>query len=126
MIKNCNSFKTESTLTHDGQTYRFHSLPTLEKNGIGPVSRLPYSIRILLENLLRYEDNLAINKDQIQALANWEARAIPEREIFFMPSRVILQDFTRVPAVADLAAMLLAPNAGTDNVLCSVYILVYY
>jgi len=105
MIKNCNSFKTESILTHDGQAYRFHSLPALENNGVGSVSCLPYSIRILLENLLRYEDNLAINKDQIQALANWDAKATPEREIFFMPSRVILQDFTGVPAVADLAAM---------------------
>ncbi len=105
MTKNYNSFNTKSTLTHNSQTYQFHSLPLLESKGIGPVSRLPYSIRILLENLLRYEDNLAIKKDQIQALANWDAKALPSREIFFMPSRVILQDFTGVPAVADLAAM---------------------
>jgi len=105
MTKNYNSFNTKSTLTHDSQTYQFHSLPILENKGVGVVSRLPYSIRILLENLLRYEDNLAIKKDQIQALANWDAKALPSREIFFMPSRVILQDFTGVPAVADLAAM---------------------
>ena len=105
MEKALNSFKTESELTVNGKNYKYHSLQTLADNNVGDISKLPYSIRILLENILRYEDGVAICKDDIQAVANWQAKATPDREIFFMPSRVLLQDFTGVPAVADLAAM---------------------
>ena len=105
MEKSLNSFNTQSELSINGTSYKYHSLKTLEDNKVGHIAQLPYSIRILLENLLRYEDGVAINKEDIEAVANWQAKAKPEREIFFMPSRVLLQDFTGVPAVADLAAM---------------------
>ncbi len=105
MTKTYNSFNTESELHVEGKTFKYHALPALAKAGVGDIEKLPYSIRILLENLLRYEDGLAIKRDDIEALANWDAKANPDREIFFMPSRVLLQDFTGVPAVADLAAM---------------------
>ena len=105
MEKALNSFKTESELTVNGKNFKYHSLKVLEEANVGDTAKLPYSIRILLENLLRYEDGIAISKEDIQAVANWDAKAKPDREIFFMPSRVLLQDFTGVPAVADLAAM---------------------
>src|SRR5262249_11821874 len=66
---------------------------------------LPYSIRVLLENLLRYEDNLTVTQDDIRALAGWKSKNLPEKEIAFRPSRVLMQDLTGVPAVVDLAAM---------------------
>ncbi len=100
-----NSFNTESSLTVNGKTYRYHSLAELQNANIGDVDRLPFSLRILLENLLRQEDGVAVSKDDIEALVNWNAKATPDKEIFFMPARVLLQDFTGVPAVADLAAM---------------------
>ncbi len=105
MEKALNSFKTESTLVVNGKEFKYHSLKVLADAKVGDISKLPYSIRILLENILRYEDGISICKDDIQAVANWQAKAKPDREIFFMPSRVLLQDFTGVPAVADLAAM---------------------
>ena len=105
MKKTKNSFGTATELSINGQPYHYHSFPTLAAQKVGHVAKLPYSIRVLLENLLRYEDGETITRDDIAALANWDAKATPEREIFFMPSRVILQDFTGVPAVADLAAM---------------------
>lgn len=102
---NLNSFGTQSTLTVDGKNYLYHSLPALAKAGIGDSARLPFSLKILLENLLRQEDGVAVKKADIEALTQWNPMAEPDREIFFMPSRVLLQDFTGVPAVADLAAM---------------------
>ena len=81
------------------------SLPALEKSGVGNVSRLPYSMKILLENLLRREDNAYVKADDISAIARWNATAAVEKEISFMPARVLLQDFTGVPCVVDLAAM---------------------
>lgn len=105
MSKTKNSYGTATELSVNGQPYHYHSLPALAAQKIGHIAKLPYSIRVLLENLLRYEDGVTITRDDIAALANWDAKATPEREIFFMPSRVILQDFTGVPAVADLAAM---------------------
>ena len=100
-----NSFNTKTTLTVDKKTYHYHSLPIFAKAKIGDISRLPFSLRILLENLLRFEDGVTVKKEDIAALAQWDAKATPEKEIFFMPSRILLQDFTGVPAVADLAAM---------------------
>lgn len=103
--KSLDSFKTESTFTHDGKTYRYFSVKKFAESGAGDISRLPFSLKILLENLLRNEDNLSVKKADIQKLAAWNAQNEPEDEIQFMPARVVLQDFTGVPAVADLAAM---------------------
>jgi aconitate hydratase len=83
--------------------YEFHSLSALEKAGVGKPSRLPYSMKVLLENLLRHEDGRAVSSEDIEFLANWDGRS--SREISFMPARVLLQDFTGVPCVVDLAAM---------------------
>lgn len=100
-----NSFGTQAQLTANHQSFHYHSLATLQKSGVGQIDRLPYSIRVLLENLLRYEDGTVTKRDDIETLARWEPKSISEKEIFFMPSRVLLQDFTGVPAVADLATM---------------------
>jgi len=104
-MTNTNSFNTETTLTVNDKQYRYHSLSVLRDANIGNIDRLPFSLRILLENLLRQEDGVAVSKSDIEALVNWDAKATPDKEIFFMPARVLLQDFTGVPAVADLAAM---------------------
>src|ERR671918_193299 len=100
-----NSFETRTEIRVGGQPIQIYSLPALEKAGFPGVSRLPYSMKILLENLLRREDNAYVKADDIRALANWDARAAVEKEISFMPARVLLQDFTGVPCVVDLAAM---------------------
>lgn len=99
-----NSFGARSTLRVGDQEYEIFRLTALEQAGI-TLSRLPYSLRILLENLLRTEDGRSVTADDITYLANWNPKATPEREIAFTPARVILQDFTGVPAVVDLAAM---------------------
>src|SRR3954468_6202629 len=100
-----NTFNTRTELRVDGQPVQIYSLPALEKAGFSGVSRLPYSMKILLENLLRREDNAFVKADDIRALANWDATAQAQQEISFMPARVLLQDFTGVPCVVDLAAM---------------------
>jgi aconitate hydratase len=99
-----NSFGSQSTLQVDGQSYTIHRLGAVDKQLLA-TARLPFTLRILLENLLRNEDGLAVKADDITALANWQAKAEPDREIAFAPSRVLLQDFTGVPAIVDLAAM---------------------
>ena len=104
-LKTANSFNTQKTLSVNGATYHYHSLPALAEVGLANVATLPFSIRILLENLLRREDGVTTRKEDIQALAQWNPKTVSEKEIFFMPARVILQDFTGVPAIADLAAM---------------------
>ncbi|MCC4599691.1 aconitate hydratase AcnA [Xanthomonas melonis] len=98
------SFSTRTSLEVHGKRYDYYSLPKLgERFDIG---RLPYSMKILLENLLRHEDGgVTVGKDHIEAVAKWEPAAEPETEIAFMPARVVLQDFTGVPCVVDLAAM---------------------
>src|SRR5213083_321867 len=98
------SFGSRSTFKVGRRTFEIFRLAALEKRGL-PVSRLPYSLRILLENLLRREDGFAVTIEQIEALARWDPTAEPSREIAFTPARVLLQDFTGVPAVVDLAAM---------------------
>jgi aconitate hydratase A / 2-methylisocitrate dehydratase len=98
------SFGSRARLTVRGREYHVARLDALEKRGWS-VSRLPYALRILLENLLRREDGVVVRADEIEALARWEPQAAPSREIAFMPARVLLQDFTGVPAVVDLAAM---------------------
>jgi aconitate hydratase len=98
------SFGARSTLRVGGKDYTIYRLDALEKEGIG-VSRLPYSLRILLENLLRTEDGVNVTREDVEGLARWSGTKVPDREIAFTPARVILQDFTGVPAVVDLAAM---------------------
>lgn len=104
-LRTANSFNTQTTLSVNGTTYHYHSLPALAEAGLANVAKLPFSLRILLENLLRCEDGVTTRQEDIQALAQWDPKTISEKEIFFMPARVILQDFTGVPAIADLAAM---------------------
>ena len=99
------SFNTRTTLSIDGETVHLYSLPALERAGFPRVSRLPYSLKILLENLLRREDGAHVKADDIRTLASWDPAAAIDREISFMPARVLLQDFTGVPCVVDLAAM---------------------
>jgi aconitate hydratase len=99
------SFKTRRTLTVGSETVHYYSLPALEAAGFPGVSRLPYSLRILLENLLRKEDGAFVKKEDVATLAGWDVKGGAQREIAFMPARVLLQDFTGVPAVVDLAAM---------------------
>jgi aconitate hydratase len=100
-----NSFGTRETLPVDGKSYEIFHLSALEKKGVGHVARLPFSLLVLLENLLRMEDGRFVRAEDINALASWEAKAALQKEINFMPARVLLQDFTGVPAVVDLAAM---------------------
>jgi aconitate hydratase len=100
-----NSFGTRTELRVGGQPMQIYSLPALEKAGFAGVARLPYSMKILLENLLRREDNAFVKADDIRAVAEWNATAGAQKEISFMPARVLLQDFTGVPCVVDLAAM---------------------
>jgi aconitate hydratase len=100
-----NTFGTRSQIRAGGEQVEIYSLPALEKAGFAGVSRLPYSMKILLENLLRREDNAFVKADDVKAVANWNAVAGVEHEISFMPARVLLQDFTGVPCVVDLAAM---------------------
>ena len=95
------SFGARKPLTVGANTYQIYRLDAVK----GPVDTLPYTLKILLENLLRHEDGANITADDITALANWDPHAEPDREISFMPARVMLQDFTGVPAVVDLAAM---------------------
>src|SRR5579885_697046 len=97
-----NSFKARSTLTAGNRSYEIWSLSALPRE---KVARLPYSLKILLENLLRFEDGVNVTRDDIEALLAWDPAATPSHEIAFTPSRVILQDFTGVPCVVDLAAM---------------------
>ncbi len=103
--KYVNSFGTRKTLHVGSESYDIFALAELEKAGFKNVSRLPVSLKVLLENLLRQEDNHHVNKADIEALANWDPKAKPDKEIAFMPARVLMQDLTGVPAVVDLAAM---------------------
>ena len=101
-----NSFKTRTPLTAGGATYDIFSLPALERAGYSGVSRLPYSLKILLENLLRCEDGRFVHPEHVTAMAGWDVTSPAQKEIAFTPARVLLQDFTGVPAVVDLAARL--------------------
>jgi len=103
-----NSFGTRDTLNVDGKSYEIFRLSTLEKKGVGHAGKLPFSLRVLLENLLRQEDDRFVHAKDIEALAGWNPNAATQQEISFMPARVLLQDFTGVPAVVDLAAMRVA------------------
>ena len=99
-----NSFSSKAVLTSGNRTYTYYRLPALAERGFN-LARLPFSLKILLENLLRREDGVNVTAADIEFLANWDAKAEPSREIAYMPARVLMQDFTGVPAVVDLAAM---------------------
>ncbi|MGC2087267.1 MAG: aconitate hydratase AcnA [Bradyrhizobium sp.] len=99
------SFKSRKTLKVGTKTYIYYSLAAAEKNGLKDISRLPYSMKVLLENLLRNEDGRSVKKEDILAVAKWLKKKTLEHEIAFRPARVLMQDFTGVPAVVDLAAM---------------------
>lgn len=104
-VRSANSFNTRAALDVNGKGYTYFSLPALQEQGLGDVNRLPYALRILLENLLRHEDGAVVQHGDIEALLNWDPAAHSGGEIAFSPARVILQDFTGVPAVVDLAVM---------------------
>jgi aconitate hydratase A / 2-methylisocitrate dehydratase len=99
------SFKCRKTLAVGTKTYQYFSLPDAEKNGLAGISNLPLSLKMLLENLLRFEDGRSVKADDIRAVAEWLEARTSTREIAYRPARVLMQDFTGVPAVVDLAAM---------------------
>ena len=105
MTRSLDTFKSRRTLTAGGKTYVYFSLVAAEKNGLKGISRLPYSLKVLLENLLRHEDGITVTADDIRAVASWLKDKTSDREIAFRPARVLMQDLTGVPAVVDLAAM---------------------
>ncbi|MGB2986577.1 MAG: aconitate hydratase, partial [Phycisphaerae bacterium] len=100
-----NTFGAKSILSTAQGDLRIYKLPALADAGVGHVDRLPFSIKVLLESVLRNVDGSTITEDDVRALAGWEAKDVAQREIPFIPARVLLQDFTGVPAVVDLAAM---------------------
>ena len=100
-----NSYKSLKTITINNKDYKFYSISEAEKNGLSGVSKLPKSLKVLLENLLRYEDDLSVTKSQIEAIKEWIKKKKSLTEIAYRPARVLLQDYTGIPAVADLAAM---------------------
>ena len=99
------SLGVRSTLSIKGNNYDYFSLQAAEKKGLGNISRLPFSMKVLLENLLRYEDGRTVSEDDVRAAAKWNGTSTNSNEIAFRPARVLLQDLTGVPAVVDLAAM---------------------
>src|SRR5207244_10489716 len=105
VMSTVNSFDTRTDLQVAGRTVQIYSLTTLESAGFAEITRLPYSMKILLENLLRHEDGRFVKAADVEALAKCDLKSAAQKEISFAPARVLLQDFTGVPAVVDLAAM---------------------
>ncbi len=102
---NKNSYNSLKKITVNDKEYNYYSLNEAEKNGLEGINKLPKSLKVLLENLLRYEDDLSVSKSQIEAIKNWLKTKKSRTEIAYRPARVLLQDYTGIPAVADLAAM---------------------
>ena len=102
---NKNSYNSLKVININGSEYKYYSLIEAEKNGLEGISKLPKSLKVLLENLLRYEDDLSVTKNQIESIKNWLKTKKSNTEIAYRPARVLLQDYTGIPAVADLAAM---------------------
>ncbi len=102
---NKNSYKSLSDLEINGKNFKYYSLKKAELNGLQGISKLPKSLKVLLENLLRYEDDISVSKNQIESIKNWLDTKKSKTEIAYRPARVLLQDYTGIPAVADLAAM---------------------
>ena len=100
-----NSYKSLKSTNINGKEYKYYSLNEAEKNGLTGISKLPKSLKVLLENLLRHEDDITVTKNQIEAIKNWLEEKKSTTEIAYRPARVLLQDYTGIPAVADLAAM---------------------
>ncbi|MTI18402.1 aconitate hydratase AcnA [Rhodobacteraceae bacterium RKSG542] len=105
MSTSLNSFGAKQSLKVGDKTYTYYSLPEAEKNGLEGISKLPNSLKVVLENLLRFEDGRTVTKEDIQAVAEWLLERKSSHEISYRPARVLMQDFTGVPAVVDLAAM---------------------
>ena len=105
MTVGTDTLKTRRTLSVGGKDYDYYSLKAAEEAGLGDLSRLPFSLKVLLENLLRYEDGRSVTVEDIKALAGWTVERRANREIAYRPARVLMQDFTGVPAVVDLASM---------------------
>ncbi|MEM1200650.1 MAG: aconitase family protein, partial [Pseudomonadota bacterium] len=99
------SFNCRRKMTVGRKTYEYFNLKVAEKNGLKNASKLPFSLKVLLENLLRHEDGRTVTKKDIKAVASWVRKKTSDHEIAFRPARVLMQDFTGVPAVVDLAAM---------------------
>ena len=102
---NKNSYNSLKSISINDTEYKYYSLSEAEKNGLDGISKLPKSLKVLLENLLRYEDDLSVTKNQIEAIKEWLKTKKSLTEIAYRPARVLLQDYTGIPAVADLAAM---------------------
>ena len=100
-----NSYKSLADISISDKNYKYYSLKKAEENGLEGISKLPKSLKVLLENLLRYEDDLSVNKNQINSIKEWLKSKKSNTEIAYRPARVLLQDYTGIPAVADLAAM---------------------
>ena len=100
-----NSYNSLSDIRINDKNFKYFSLSKAEENGLVGVSKLPKSLKVLLENLLRYEDDITVNKKQIEAIKQWLKERKSKTEIAYRPARVLLQDYTGIPAVADLAAM---------------------
>ena len=100
-----NSYKSLKSIIINEKKYKYYSLSEAEKNGLKGISRLPKSLKVILENLLRHEDGKTVTKDQIEEIKNWLKNKKSSKEIAYRPARVLLQDYTGIPAVADLAAM---------------------
>ena len=105
MWRNLNSFDARTELTVDGNAYTYYSLPRAAESGAGDISRLPFSLKIMLENLLRHEDGVTVSAGDVTSVVESVTGGPSEREIAFRPARVLMQDFTGVPAIVDLAAM---------------------
>src|SRR5260221_12211066 len=113
------SFRCCKTLKVGTKTYAYYSLPVAEKNGLKGISRLPFSLKVLLENLLRNEDGRTVTKEDLQGVAQWLKTKTSEREIAFRPARVLMQDFTGVPAGGGLAPLrdaLVALRGGPQKI----------
>ena len=102
---NKNSYKSLKKISINSQDYNYYSLKEAEKNGLKGIGKLPKSLKVLLENLLRYEDGLSVTQSQIESIKEWLKTKKSKTEIAYRPARVLLQDYTGIPAVADLAAM---------------------
>jgi aconitate hydratase len=113
--KRLDSFKTRRTLKVGNKNYDYYSLKAAQEAGIGDVANLPYSLKVLMENLLRNEDGFSVYADDIRAMGEWTKEKKSTREINYYPARVLMQDFTGVPAVVDLAAMRDAMKAVGGN-----------
>ena len=100
-----NSFKSLDNISSSGKEYKIFNLKIAEKNGLDGISKLPKSLKVLLENLLRYEDDITVDRKQILAIKEWLKNKKSNTEIAYRPARVLMQDYTGIPAVADLAAM---------------------